>query len=150
MTLAAKFQEMRTNCIDVDGHDVFSLYEVDLNGVEVIHVETIEFDVGVEQGVRFKVAKGEFLINGQQMKEAVVWMGTAPPKFDIQIKPSARNGVLKVWNCWKIDGVVQAWTGNAGMLVDVADDRISLNFSPGQGDFAPSSMKLVLTLQRAS
>lgn len=148
MTLASKFQERRTNRIDLDGQDVFSLYEVDLKGIGTLHVEIVSVDRNVEQGLRLKATKGEMVVNGQAINEAAIWAATAPPQFSVQIPASARKGKLKIWNCWKVDGLDQAWVGNAGMLVVVVGDTITLSCSPGVGEFDPQRMKVQITVQR--
>jgi len=87
------------------------------------------------------------LVNGQSLREILLWEDTAPSVVEIQMQweMSAKRS-LRVWNCWERNGVINAWVGNAGMRVEAGPDGITiLRCSDGEGE--PNFGDLVARLE---
>ncbi|MHA7683083.1 hypothetical protein [Cupriavidus sp. PET2-C1] len=41
---------------------------------------------------------------------------------------------MKAWNVWRVDGVIQAWIGNAGMIVEGNAEKIKFRCSDGTSE----------------
>jgi hypothetical protein len=85
-------------------------------------------------------------VGNSKVKDAIFWTDTAPRLFEVIVDPPAGGGSIKVWNEWRDStGVQNAWMGNAGMVVTVNDDVISLKCSDGIGE--PSFDDLVVSIR---
>ena len=102
----------------------------------------------VRQGVRVKSTRGTLVANSQRGKDMVFWADTSPPEIGIEL-PTVAEAEVRIWNCWQDDkGVIQAWIGNAGMLIEEgpASDgsEILLRCSAGFGMFEPDDMRVAI------
>jgi hypothetical protein len=77
------------------------------------------------QGLRIKVRGGLVELNGEALDDVVLWSDTAPETVLLRFVPAKAKGPMTVrfWNAWRdTSGTMQAWIGNAGMLVETQDD----------------------------
>jgi hypothetical protein len=146
-TLGERFMESKGEPLDVDGQTVIAMYQRTVNQGQRV---SFRAKVGVTapvQGVCLKLSKGLIRINRQDLKDVVLWLDTAPELLEFSCHPKGRLPVdLKVWNCWRDEiGTTQAWIGNSGMIADEAGDRVTLQCSPGAGEFDPSRLTVELS-----
>ena len=87
------------------------------------------------QAVRLKIERGLVIANHQRLTDVVLWADTSPPVVEIAIEPNGEHhATLKVWNAWRDDGVMQAWFGDAGMIVEESSAGLWLRCSDGVGE----------------
>lgn len=67
-------------------------------------------------GLRLKVVKGELEVNGQRHSEMILWADSSPESVFFTVV-SKKACELKAWNVWRVSEMVQAWVGNAGILI---------------------------------
>ena len=67
-------------------------------------------------GLRLKVVKGELEVNNQRHSEIILWSDTSPESVFFTVV-SKKACELKVWNVWRVNDIVQAWVGNAGIVI---------------------------------
>jgi hypothetical protein len=92
------------------------------------------------QGLRLRARGGRMLVNGQDLEDVVLWADTAPPEVVVALRP-AQSMTVRAWNVWRDDrGAMQAWIGDAGMLVEPGRLRCS------DGYDRPSFTDLEVTL----
>ncbi len=85
------------------------------------------------QGVHLSTA-GNFEVNGQKIKTAVVlWQDTAPKEVDIIVQ--SKSGTCLVKNVWDIgDGVMHSWHSGGAMIISVQGDARLYECNDGQPD----------------
>jgi hypothetical protein len=119
--LAERFTAAQGAPIEVDGKLVHMMFELPpIDGAAELHVE-LETDSARPQAVRLKARGGKLLLNEQLVDDVVLWSDTAPPAVTASLRPqsSATPMTLRVWNAWRdTAGTMQAWIGDAGMLVE--------------------------------
>ena len=82
---------------------------------------TLETAAARPQAVRLKARGGRVVINDQPDDDVVLWSDTAPSVLVASLRPqsSRKPMTLRIWNAWRDPaGVMQAWIGDAGMLVE--------------------------------
>ncbi|HSC14144.1 MAG TPA: hypothetical protein VLI71_03465 [Gammaproteobacteria bacterium] len=93
-----------------------------------------------------KLDKGTLLVNGESLKDVVLWMDTAPDRVELVCNVKPTGAELRVWNCWRdAEGIMQAWMGDAGIVVvDISSDRTVLRCSDGSHAFDPVDLEVEL------
>lgn len=90
------------------------------------------------QGIELSLykRKGYIEVNKQKLNSPVFWKDTTPSTFIFKCFPKKETGQLNLWNIWQyIDGRVDAWIGNAGIIVEQEDEGICFfRCSSGIGD----------------
>ncbi|MDR6356279.1 hypothetical protein Q3H58_002950 [Pseudomonas psychrotolerans] len=81
-------------------------------------------------GLRIKAVKGKIEINGQSHSEVILWADTSPDVVSFSVF-SKLGCDLKVWNVWRSGNLVQAWVGNAGLIVTENKNSVKLECSGG-------------------
>ncbi|WP_369952256.1 hypothetical protein [Ralstonia syzygii] len=146
-TLAEQFAANEGQPITIDGKVVVNMFRRPVKPGQVFDLRFVQ-GVGLpKQGLRIKVKDGTVFINNQEIKEAIVWKESAPKQLSIEcrLKKKIDTSELRIWNCWlDSGGVTQAWTGNAGMIVEEVSDGVTLHCSAGSGDFDPSALEVKL------
>ncbi|MBJ9617756.1 hypothetical protein KTE49_23640 [Burkholderia multivorans] len=136
ISLAQRFQEARAPKIEVDGRDIYSLYEIDVSsGETVLYLDFVSYKKSTIQGVNIKASNCNVEISNQILTDFVIWMDHSPKHIPLNV--TIKNGgkaTLKVWNVWECDDVSHAWIGNAGMLVKKEDRHIAFHCSDGTGE----------------
>ncbi|AXI02599.1 hypothetical protein [Aquirhabdus parva] len=143
-TLSASFQKTRGGAIEVNGIEVFPSFRIQLEkGNHRFILSRLQVKSRFLQGVRIGIKKGVLIVNEQQIQDAVLWADTSPDKVELLVK--AKSGCeLIVWNIWKIDDLMQAWVGNAGIVIKKTDDAIILECSDGVGEIDFSNLIIEL------
>lgn len=143
-TLAKLFQESKAQPVILGDMLVVPIYRIPLAaGKWHVRVERISAKNSPVQGLRLKVDRGHITVAGQKQKDIVLWEDTSPDVVDMEIA-CASETVFKAWNVWRIDGIMQAWIGNSGMIVENDIDRIKLLCSDGTS--APEFDNLIVTI----
>jgi len=134
-TLAAQFQRTQGRPINYCGNIVLPIFKKDLNQELVSLVITRLSSLRKpEQGIRIKVEKGDIHLDGNKYSEIVLWADNSPDSVEITLTSKGKSQ-LKIWNVWRVDdGVVNAWVGNAGMIInEIADQSLAFQCSDGVG-----------------
>ncbi|MFZ5638568.1 MAG: hypothetical protein ACOY82_18470 [Pseudomonadota bacterium] len=139
-TLSSLFQKAQSSTIEVNGRTVHSILKINMmRNQQSFQLKRLSAKAAPEQGLRIKVDKGNVEVNGQLHPEVILWASTSPDV--VIIKVHARPGAeLKFWNVWKIDEIIQAWVGNAGIAVEEAERIVTLRCSDGSGEIDFSSL----------
>lgn len=138
------FAEQQTHRIDWGG-SLYSLYDLPTD-LEQFTVRINSAGRRSVQGLHLRIKGGELQVGGRTSTDILLWADTAPSQVAVLVKWSAsKRRSLRVWNTWRVNGVAQAWLGNAGMRVTQGSDGvISLMCSDGEGD--PDFTNLVVTI----
>lgn len=143
-TLAKLFQESKAQPVILGDMVVVPIYRLPLAaGKWHVRVERISAKNIPVQGIRLKVDLGHIAVAGQKQKDIVLWEDTSPDVVDMEIS-CASETVFKAWNVWRVDGIMQAWIGNSGMIVENDVGRIKLLCSDGTS--APEFDNLIVTI----
>ncbi|MGR3911569.1 hypothetical protein Q3A80_31440 [Burkholderia sp. SR8] len=147
ISLAQRFQEARAPKIEVDGREIYSLYEVDVSsGETALSLDFISSKKSSIQGVKIKAENCNVEVNNQILKDFFIWADHSPKHIPMNVTINkGGKAAIKVWNVWKYDDVPHAWIGNSGMLVKKDDRHIVFHCSDGMGD--PDFEDLVFTIE---
>jgi hypothetical protein len=147
ISLAQRFQEARAPKIEVDGREIYGLYEIDVSsGETALSLDFVAIKKSTIQGINIKAVNCDVEINNQILTDFVIWADHSPNHIPLNVRVGkSGKATLKVWNVWKYDDVVHAWIGNAGMLVKKNDRHIAFHCSDGMGD--PNFEDLVFTIE---
>jgi hypothetical protein len=98
--------------------------------------------------VRLKLRGGHLDINEQQLDDVVLWTETSPSPTHATIRATSRKpAALRVWNAWRDNsGTMQAWIGNAGILVEEQSNEVTLKCSDGFDEPTFDDLIVKLTL----
>lgn len=147
-TLAELFAAGSGAPLNVGDKIVHNIYRRDVEYGQIVNVRFVHGATVPSQGLRIKIKDGTVIVNDQELSEIVVWKETAPRDFSFECRPKKKgsSSELRIWNCWHdSNGVTQAWIGNAGIVVDQAQDHVTLKCSPGTGEFDTSALEVELT-----
>ncbi|MGY6241783.1 hypothetical protein [Burkholderia ambifaria] len=147
ISLAQRFQESKAPKIEVDGREIYSLYEIDVSsGDTVLSFDFVSSKKSSIQGVKIRASNCNVEVNNQILTDFFIWLDRDPNHIPLNVRiGKGGKAILKVWNVWKYDDVVHAWIGNAAMLVKRADRHIAFHCSDGIGD--PDFEDLVFTIE---
>ncbi|MBF7145019.1 MULTISPECIES: hypothetical protein [Pseudomonas] len=81
-------------------------------------------------GLRLKVVKGELEVDNQHHSEIILWADTSPESVFFTVV-SRKTCQLKIWNVWRTNDIVQAWVGNAGIVITEENCITKLECSGG-------------------
>jgi hypothetical protein len=145
-TLAERFARSQGQPQEVNGVVVQNIYRRIVSQGAVVRVRRVQATASPTQGLRIKVNKGSVLINGQKHKEVVLWADSAPASLEIVCDTGkAPSAELRAWNCWRDeDGVMQAWLGDAGMIIQEDEQRVSLRCGDGTHAFDATDLEVEL------
>ena len=152
--LAERFKAAQGAPIEVDGVLVQMMYELPpIEAPTELRVE-LETSSGRPQGLRLKARGGDVLLNDQMLDDVVLWSDTAPPLVTAELRPTAKQEPMRVraWNVWRDDaGTMQAWIGDAGLVVEhTHPGTVLLRCSDGfdRPNFGDLRVKLMLAGSR--
>lgn len=124
MTFAEEFARAHGNPIEAGGRTVVSILRHPVRSGDQVRIVWRKSIPSPVQGIRLKLQGGSLAIDGVKFADVVLWRDTAPHESVIVCNASRSTGELRVWNCWRDDrGVMQAWVGNSGMVVEERDAR---------------------------
>lgn len=132
-TLSEKFQSTMGQPVEVEGTKAYPIYSFELNKEKQITLKWVSTQSNLKQGIQIKIDKGVIEVNGEKLSNIILWEDTSPTEVSFRCLPK-ENAKLKVWNVWDVDGVTQAWVGNAGMDILESNHKVRLSCSDGSGD----------------
>jgi len=144
-TLNERLAESKGAPFEYEGVTVHGIYRREVHPGDVLQVRFVRRKPTIREGLQLKIERGKLLVNGESLKSGVLWMDTAPEVVEIVCQPPRSGATLSLWNAWERDGIMHAWLGNAGMLVEQRDDTVVLKCSDGVGD--PDFQDLVVQLR---
>lgn len=132
-TLGERFRESRGAPLSVDDHLVHMIYERSVEFGDILGVHRLKQCKKPVQALRLKIDSGTLSIDGKKLKDIVLWADSSPEFVEVKCLPrDGEKATLKVWNAWRDDeGVMQAWIGNAGVLIDEHESGALLHCSGG-------------------
>lgn len=130
-TLSAIFQRTRGAPIEINGHTILPIFQMHVPpGRKNFVVRRLKSASASVTGLRIKAVKGEIEVNGQRHQEVILWADTSPEAVPLSVL-SKSSCELKIWNVWRAGDVVQAWVGNAGLVVSQTEGTTRLECSGG-------------------
>ena len=151
MKLGERFQQSQGAPVELDGQLVHMLYELPPVEAPASLRIALRHAAARPQALNLSARHGTVLVNGQALTEVVLWTDTAPPEVVAELRPAGGRQpmTVRVWNGWRDSrDVVQAWIGDAGMLINPhGDGRVTLRCSDGYDQ--PSFDDLVVELRTA-
>ena len=129
------------------------MYEASVPPGKALRIEFSDPSPARVQGLRLKARGGVLEVDGQLLDDVVLWSDSAPSSVEALGHPREGDAVLvRVWNVWRDSaGTMQAWIGNAGMLVDEEPGgAILLRCSDGFDDPSFDDLTAELRVVRAS
>ncbi len=156
-TLADRFRTQRTDRIRVDGIEVVSITEIELDSDSILEVLVEDSRPDIEQSLRIRgKSGGDISVVGADFEpsESVLVLAETYPAFEVEFcdLDDGDTGVLQLWNSWILGDGEHAWIGNSGIVVETlpvpegASDRIRLWCSDGLGDPDFDDLVLLLTV----
>jgi hypothetical protein len=119
--LAERFAAAHGAPVEVDGGLAHMMLELPpIGGPATLRIE-LRTDSSRPQAIRLKARGGKVLLDAQLVDDVVLWSDTAPPAVTASLRPtwSGAPMTVRVWNAWRDPaGTMQAWIGDAGMLVE--------------------------------
>ena len=163
-SFSKRFAASKGDSIEYQGKTVFGIYRRKVHKDDIIRVHFIRSNVAVREGLSVSITKGALVVNGQRLRDIILWMDTTPAGLEIVCQTPKSGAMLHVWNSWDQGGILQSWLGNAAMLIEEKEGSVILRCSDGLGDpelgdlvvelgFAPASdqvRSLMANVQRRS
>lgn len=137
-TLSARFQRSKGMPIEFADREVRPIFRVAVGPqLRCISLLSLKAQGAFKSGIHIKIRGGEIGIGEKRHTEIVLWADTCPENVDLLVT-SADGCELSMWNVWQIGTLVQAWVGNAGMIVTNKGNSVLLECSngPGEVDFS--------------
>ncbi|MFD9434653.1 hypothetical protein [Streptomyces sp. NPDC060002] len=147
-TLQSAFEKSKGKPLEIGGKTVHLAYDVPLEWPSKrATLSFTSFTDSPVQGVCLAMPEGELTINGLRTPTACLWADAAPAAVGIQfLRFPNSSAALRVWNCWRgTTGDTLAWTENAGLVVQAADDgmyRFACSDGVGPADFTDLTFDL--------
>ena len=132
------FIKNKGEAININGGLVVMSQKLEVKTDQYVKIEFIRSKNDYRQGIELSLdkRKGCIEVNNQKLNSPVFWKDTAPSTIIFKCFPKKETGQLNLWNIWQyIDDRVDAWIGNAGIIVEQEDEGIFLfRCSSGIGD----------------
>jgi hypothetical protein len=143
--LSERFQAAQGAPVELDGRLVHMLHELPPLTAPAELRLGLRAGAPRPQGLRLRARGGRLVIAGRELDDVVLWTDTAPPEVVVGLRP-AGTLTVRLWNVWRDgSGAMQAWIGDAGMLVEDGLLRCSDGFDrPSFGD-----LEVTLALETA-
>ena len=130
-TLSSIFQRTRGAPVEIAERLVYPVFQKKIKaGRSSFLVRRLKAPAHPISGLRLKVVKGVLEVNNQHHSEIILWADTSPESvpFSVVSKTACE---LKMWNVWRVNDIVQAWVGNAGILITEEGNLTTLECSGG-------------------
>ncbi|MDB1113954.1 MULTISPECIES: hypothetical protein [Pseudomonas] len=130
-TLSSIFQRTRGAPIEIAERLVYPIFQKKIKaGRSNFLARRLSSSTQPISGLRLKVVRGELEVNNQHHSEIILWTDTSPQSvlFSVVSKAACE---LKIWNVWRVNDVVQAWVGNAGIVITEEERVTKLECSGG-------------------
>ncbi|MDW3175769.1 MAG: hypothetical protein R8J94_00135 [Acidimicrobiia bacterium] len=163
-TLADRFRTQRTDRIRVDGIEVLSLVEIDVDPNEVVEILVETSRVDLDQALNVRSSRGDLvaLENRNQPGddfdtdeglgfELVTVLASQVNRCELA-GLSSTTQTLQFWNSWLMGEAQHSWTGNSGIVAEEMDvptgasARVRLWCSDGLGDPQFDDLVVVVTV----
>ena len=143
-SFSKRFAASKGEPIEYQGKTVSGIYRRMVHPDDLVQVHFVRSNPTVREGLSISIKKGMLVVNGQPIRDSIIWTDTAPAQFDILCKPPKSGAMLHIWNAWDQNGILQSWLGNAGMLIEEVGESVILRCSDGLGE--PDFEDLVVEL----
>jgi hypothetical protein len=163
-TLADRFRTQRTDRIRVDGVEVLSLVEIDVEQEELVEVliETARTDIDQALNIRSSLSDLVALSDSGQSPddfdddkglgfELVTVQASQVHRVELACAETSPHS-LQLWNSWVMGDSHHSWTGNSGIVAEElevppgASTRVRLWCSDGLGDPQFDDLVVVVTV----
>lgn len=119
-TAADLWLDELTDAAELDGDVIHAAVTIDLDIDSIVTITRGLVGGERPQGIAVD-ADEPFLVAGERFSSVVLWSDTAPATVELRVGA----GRLSIWNVWRTDGAIHAWTGSAGMRRLELDDHDS-------------------------
>lgn len=144
-SLAELFIQRRGQPVEFNGHIVVLMDRIPIRAGSV-RLEFLGEKATSDRGIAFKSDKGWIeLSSGKRVSLLHTWDEPGLPRT-VEHRVNCRDGELRVWNIYRTKHTsglisVDAWTGNAGMIVNpLTENSREYACSSGPGGFDPSEL----------
>lgn len=132
--LAERFAQSGGKPIRLGDLEVHMIYDRRVRPGDSILVRRKRATSSRAQALRLKVKSGRLVVGGHALEDVVLWSDTAPEEAILIAEVPKSGANLRIWNAWRDPhGTMQAWIGNAGMLIQDENERVQLQCSDGTG-----------------
>ena len=133
MELSELFIRGKSHVAEYRGGQVWSCWRAKLPGDREIGVTFVRSAKRPVPGLCIGVRGGTAVVNEVEGPEMVLWSDTSPRTVEVTIKAagSCKEVELELWNCWRTEGLTDAWVGNAAMLVEAGEGSVTLRCNSG-------------------
>lgn len=143
-TLSALFMKTKGAAIEINGRLVQPIFQMKINDArKTFLIRRVASISSPTSGLRIKVVKGEIEVNSQSHSDVILWVDSSPELVEISVLSKA-GCELKMWNVWRVGDLVQAWIGNAGIVISKTEEVITLECSDGVGEIDFSNLIIEL------
>jgi hypothetical protein len=115
--LSERFKDSNGQPIVFDDNTIYPLFKFNIQGKKEIHVKRLSHDKNHSQGIRIKITKGKLILDDILYEDIILWSDNSPSDLTILFE-GKKDAQLKIWNCWRIDNIVQSWIGNYGIIIE--------------------------------
>lgn len=144
VTLTELFEQSDDGVIQWQGDDVRAVISFEVSDRSRIRIRRLGSSRARAQAIKLGLNSGALRANGLSAPSVAVWSHTAPEDCEVVVE-GRRAHTLEVWNAWSLDGVDNAWLGNAGIIMEPHAGGMTLRCSDGVGD--PDFADLVVWIQ---
>lgn len=120
-TLAQAFRTGSGRKVKWNGKTTHSFHQLTVKPGTVIDITRISDSSTRAQALKLAVDRGDLRANGIVAPSLAIWTHTSPVDVSIEVV-GKRARTVDMWNSWSFDGVDSSWLGNAGMLIEDAED----------------------------
>lgn len=132
--LGDMFERSESGVVDWHGRVVHAVLRFPVEDGSSIRLRRLASSKDRAQAVKIAANKGgELSVNGTMAKTVAIWSHNAPVEVEIGVH-GRRASSIDVWNAWSLDGVDNAWLGNAGIVVQSHAGGHTLQCSDGVGE----------------
>src|SRR5438445_13408263 len=97
-SFSKRFAASKGDSIEYQGKTVFGIYRRKVHKDDVIRVHFIRSNVAVREGLSVSITKGALVVNGQRLRDSILWMDTTPAGLEVVCQPTKSVAKLPVWN----------------------------------------------------
>jgi hypothetical protein len=149
--LSDLFERAQSASVTWHGQVVHSMYELPVVAAgSVLRIEFDDPNPARPQGLRLKVRGGTLRLADRELDDVVLWSDSAPRVVTAEVRSKRSSVVVRVWNCWRDPAeTVQAWIGNAGILVAETPTGVVIRCSDGFDEVTFDDLVAVIDITSA-
>ena len=114
------------------GREVRPLLRLAVSEGTRVRVERINARPDRRQALKLACVDGLLEVDEAVSEIISLWSDTSPASVELTVL-GARARRLEVWNAWDLGGLESAWLGNAGIIMEPSEHRLTLHCSDGLG-----------------